>query len=521
MEMEKPAYRVLIADDELIIRQGLRYIIDWNSLGFEISDEASNGNEALDKIIRQKPDLVLMDIRMPGLAGTEVVKKARGMGYDGHIIILSGYTDFQYAQVAVEYGVSYYLTKPIDEDDLYEKTGRIATELGQKSKEKSTMDTYREKANSMILYDILTGEADFDKLRSIDLLPKGENFRVVIYEKYSHRTDRSSYRFADLLKVTNEDNSSYDYIHIDQNEVLLLKGKFIQKKFRDFLDRYKRDQKPQMNSPLDSLFITYGREVNSLKDVHVSYEEALRLLQRRFFCAKHQHTIGYRDLPPASENNETRLDEDLLNKYCQTMTDYIQASKRSRLDEIYHEIEQLLYNSNSDITRIKLFLADLFLSVKERINHLYHNEKIVFPSNSEIIDFISTRYYLYEIMAFFSEQFDAVIKNLSKSESDNVIDDIMNYIDHNYTESIKLETIAPLFGYNSSYLGKIFTKKAGIAFNAYVDKVRIQESKRLLKETDMKVYEVAEKIGYHNVDYFHTKFKKYMHMSPVEYRKKH
>ena len=86
-------------------------------------------------------------------------------------------------------------------------------------------------------------------------------------------------------------------------------------------------------------------------------------------------------------------------------------------------------------------------------------------------------------------------------------------------DNIKLETIAPLFGYNSSYLGKLFTKSIGIAFNTYVDQVRIERSKELLASTNLKVYEIAEKVGYRNVDYFHTKFKKYVNQSPAEYRK--
>lgn len=97
---------------------------------------------------------------------------------------------------------------------------------------------------------------------------------------------------------------------------------------------------------------------------------------------------------------------------------------------------------------------------------------------------------------------------------------ILYYIDHNYRENLKLETIAPLFGYNSSYLGKIFTREVGETFNSYLDRIRIRRSKELLRDRSLKVYEVAEKVGYKNVDYFHKKFKKLVGESPAEYRKK-
>ena len=108
---------------------------------------------------------------------------------------------------------------------------------------------------------------------------------------------------------------------------------------------------------------------------------------------------------------------------------------------------------------------------------------------------------------------------VGSSSSESVLDDILHYITHNYRENLKLESIAPLFGYNSSYLGKIFNKKVGESFNSYIDHVRIDCSKKLLLENSLKVYEIAEQVGYKNVDYFHKKFKKYVGISPAEFRK--
>lgn len=102
---------------------------------------------------------------------------------------------------------------------------------------------------------------------------------------------------------------------------------------------------------------------------------------------------------------------------------------------------------------------------------------------------------------------------------DTILDDVLYYIDHNFRNNIKLETIAPLFGYNSAYLGKIFTRSVGESFNSYIDHKRIDQSKQLLLENNLKVYEIAEQVGYKNVDYFHKKFKKYVGISPAEFRK--
>ena len=244
-------------------------------------------------------------------------------------------------------------------------------------------------------------------------------------------------------------------------------------------------------------------------------------MQRRFFCEHKQHTIGYSELPDLTQSDMYSLNNDILQDYCEQLIGYIQAAKRNQVAETLNELEHKLYYSNNTIERIKLFLTDLYLSIKEKISHLYHNANIPFPGNAEIINLIGEKYYLYEIILFFTEQFEMIMRAIGNPSSDGVMDDIIHYIEHNYMDNIKLETIAPLFGYNSSYLGKIFNKKVGMGFNMFVDQVRISRSKELLTDTDLKVYEISEKVGYRNVDYFHTKFKKYVNQSPAEFRKIH
>ena len=132
---------------------------------------------------------------------------------------------------------------------------------------------------------------------------------------------------------------------------------------------------------------------------------------------------------------------------------------------------------------------------------------------------IDSKFYLYEITEYFTSQFETVMNSIGNSSRDSILDDIIFYIDHNYQTNIKLETIAPLFGYNSAYLGKIFSKTVGENFNNYVDSIRIKHAKQLIIENKLKVYEISEAVGYKNVDYFHKKFKKYVGQSPAEYRK--
>lgn len=508
---------VFIADDEAIIREGLKYIINWNELGFTICGEASNGEDTLSAILDLNPDLVLLDIRMPKLQGTEIVRLAREQNYRGHFIILSGFSDFTYAQAAIRYGVDFYLTKPIDEEELYHAVKTVSDTLQQEHLHKNTVEQYREKAKYTILRDIILNASDYRTINLNEINLSSNVYQVVIYENYNQDTFNPTYSFADLLKVTNQGNSSFEHIKIHQQDVILLKGTFALERFRDFLRHY--ETSPQKGSPLDSLFLTYGRLVYKVEDIHSSYEDALILLNRRFFCEQNQHAIGYEQLP-SFENCIYEISQEATTQYCSQLCDYIQSYNRNMIAETLLRLEKNLYCTKTDLSAIKLFLTDIYLEIKQMISHIYSTSDIPFPSNSSVIDFIESKYYLYEIILFFSEQFEMIMNAIGNSSSESVLDDIVHYINHNFRDNIKLENIAPLFGYNSSYLGKIFNKKMGESFNSYVDHVRIEHSKELLLQNTLKVYEIAEQVGYKNVDYFHKKFKKYVGESPAEFRKK-
>lgn len=514
-------YSVLIADDEKIIRKGLCSLIDWESLGYEIIGEAANGREVLTFIEKQPPDVVMIDIRMPNLHGLEAIKRAREAGYQGQFIILSGYSDFSYAQDAIRYGVRSYLTKPVDEEELIGILEKLRTELDEERGRDSSNQLYQEKAKLTILQDYLAGEIGYEELNLSDLGLTENAYQVILYEKYSYNLSDISYDFSDLLRVSNHSQEFYEYLTIRNQHVILLKGTHAIERFHEILSRYDAELPPQKNSPLDTIFISCGRIVNDETELPQSYADACMLLGKRFFCDQYQHVINYEG--PYSFTKEgggvNSEHNNLLDNYVKSLLDHIQAYNRNRIAETLHELEQELYSAPIGVQEQKDLLVDLYLQIKEKISYLYRSQNIPFIPNSTAINRILQSYYLYEIIAFLSEQFEMIMSSIGYSSRESIINDIVYYIEHNYAENITLENIAPLFGYNSSYLGKIFSKKMGINFNTYLDNIRIEHSKELLKKNKLQVYKIAELVGYRNVDYFHIKFKKSTGISPAEYRK--
>lgn len=512
--MEHTMINVLLVDDEAIVREGIKHLIDWNNLGFCICGEASNGEEALEKIRKYQPGLVLLDIRMPKLYGTDLIAKARNEEFTGDFIILSGYSDFQYAQTALHYGAAFYLTKPIDEKELIDAVLSVKKRIEKRMNQTFSMNQYLRKAKLTVFQDLLLGKEFSASINYMELGLTAPIYQVVMYEGYT--PFYQSYNFADILRVTNQGNDSFEHVIIENSNVILLKGNFALDRFNSCLKYYSNGT--EKNSPLDTIFLTYGPSVSTLSQIHSSYETCRQLMSRRFFCSENQHVLSYEMLPSTSSQTIS-LTPETANDYSERLMNFIQSFNRKMISQELENLRDELFHCQDNVMSMKHFLADIFLQIKQMTLHLFPNADIPLAHNSAIIELIESKYYLYEILTYFSEQFDMIIRAIGNNSTESIFDDILFYIKHNYQKSLKLETLAPLFGYNSSYLGKLFSQKTGLSFNSYLDELRIAEAANLLVNTSMKVYEISAQVGYKNVDYFHQKFKKQKNVSPAEYRK--
>lgn len=508
---------VLIADDEQLVLEGLKHIIDWEANGFVICGTAANGKDALDKLLTLKPDLVLLDIRMPKMNGIEVVKAAAEAGFTGKFIILSGLSDFKLAQTAMRYGVDFYLTKPIDEDELEQSVRTVRDMIGAEAKASLSYSQYRNKAKENIIREILLNTCDYHALDFRELYLNANIYQVITYGNYNQNTLHPVWNFSELMRITNQDNHTFDILEVEQRRVILLKGDFAIARFQNLLEHY--HAKPQKGSPFDSIFLTYGQPVSRIQDIHLSYQDVCQLEDRRFFCAREQHVIGYDELHTHLASTHL-FTQDLAPEYAQTFFGYIQAHNPTLITETLKELSSYLTGCVAEITDIKHFLIDIYILVKQKIMQIFPHSDLPFLANASVIILIEDKYYLYEIIEFLAEQFEMWMHSVGYSSGENVLDEVLHYIQHNYRENLKLETLAPLFGYNNSYLGRLFTRKLNVNFNSYLDQVRIAKAKELLDDPSLKVYEIAERVGYSNVDYFHRKFKKYEGTSPAEYRKR-
>lgn len=326
--------------------------------------------------------------------------------------------------------------------------------------------------------------------------------------------------FLEQLHMAGQTEQLSDLLCIGDDLALLLCGQTAIRKFEEFSGRWDQEDsiiRRALHLP-EPLFLACGRIAASADEIPSSYRDALRLMQDSFFCSSERHLLQASDLPDRSSRPSV-ISSLLLEKYTGQLMQSVQAFNRTLTYATLAELEKMLTDGSDPPEAIRLFFADLYLQIKEQMRYLYQGYTIPFYTNTHIIKTIMQAPRLSDITCFLAQRFDMIMSYIGASTQEGVLGSILHYIHHNYTSNITLESIAPLFGYNHSYLGKIFRKKMGVSFNEYIDRQRIERAKTLLLQDDAKVYAISKQVGYKNVDYFHVKFRKYVNMSPVEFRK--
>ncbi|MBE6823654.1 MAG: response regulator transcription factor [Ruminococcaceae bacterium] len=497
--------KVLVADDEPDVRMGLKQIIDWHALGFDICGEASNGEECLTKMVRLNPELVLLDIRMPKMHGLECAKAAREQGWNGKIIILSGYSDFQYAQDAIRCGVETYLLKPIDETELEEAVRKIHEKIEKERRQFQRMNFAMEKARKTVLTDLLSGKVNSGSGENAEILGFHEDgYQAVILE----REEDGPSPYSDSLQLERLlQGPMAERLRLPEMNVFLLRGSDTIRKFESITQTISGKGR----------FLAVGRTVQNAEEICLSYQDACRIFARRFFFDRNRFVFRPKDLP--KELKPCEIGNMNLKECAEKLFAFLQAgnleSACAELERLHHRIKEMDVKQDDVVN----YLINIYTRVKHAVWEEYKLNESAERSDAEIIAEISRKKRLYEIIDYMKDGLRRMDEGLSGLRCNNIVERVKHYIEKNYGSNLKLELLAQSFGYNSAYLGKLFKNTTGENFNSYLDRIRIEKAKKLLAQKDLRVYEISRRVGYDNIDYFYIKFHKYMNESPTEYRK--
>lgn len=516
-------YRVIIVDDEPIIRRGLRETIEWDSLGLEVAGEAADGAEALKLIEVIRPEILITDIRMPQMDGLALIREVRKLDYDVKITILSGYDDTDYLRAAIRLGVDNYLLKPIDNDELIGNLKNAVSEIEKEAEVGLRIRQGSELLRSNTLRRLVTGNISLDELKEkadfLGLSIRAEKYVCAVCamsrKSPTDVRERLSRDWVRELTAPIPGGERVAFLDGDGNLTLLAafdnapeSRDALHAALNQLVERAARERGV-------SLMIGAGRSVARAEDIHQSYESAAQSLEYGVFM-NNSGVIWYDDVPAAPlpsaafEGIDVEEMKALIRKGDQ-------AGLKTWLDG---EINALMLRAAPSVDQAHNLLMHIAVRMTDCFHELYGSMNAgARPVNFDFARlfalrrFSDMRLWLFELC---DGLFAANAQVLGKGAS--LVGMAVAYVNAHYREGVTLKQVAADCHVNTSYLGQIFKKETGSAFTDYVNALRIREAQRLLNNPTLKVYEVAEQVGFTDYHYFLKIFKKVTGTTPKDHR---
>lgn len=504
-------YRMIIIDDEPTVREGLMRLLSWEDYQFEVCAQGIDGIDGLEKVLKYQPDLVLVDVKMPGMNGLELIHQAKEKGFKGNFIILTGFSDFEFAKTAISLGVRDYLLKPVDEDELADNLCVIVNELEEKKKLKDINEMNEQTAIQELLRSMVLcckeKDALIKQMKFYRFNVEYSKFCVaVLCNQVDCEKTSIEYPSKEKLDVMIKGIESIEYITIDDKWVLIGKGISYQALLHKLLSNNHK-----LNTLLNHrYFICMGHDVAHWEDIHYSYECA-RLLSEYQFIFHNEEAVTIEALKECKGI--------VIDKLFEMICFQIEIGDLEELKNSFEKIEEYCKLKLLKESDVKMLLSHHLFLIRNTLEERYEKKRGEFPEFEELTKFIKSAQNLNELLIHGTNYCKMLSQIIASSGTDNVIKRVHVYVERNYHKDLKLENIAKIFNYNSAYLGKLFKKEMGENFNNFLDHIRIENAKRMLTETDLKVYQVSERVGYSNIDYFYSKFKRYVGISPKEFKK--
>jgi two-component system, response regulator YesN len=509
-------YKVIVMDDEPIIRQGLRTIINWAQYGIELCGEADNGIDGLRLCLELKPDAAIVDIKMPGLDGLQVIGQAKAQGLQTDFIVLSGYSEFKLAQKAAEYGVRSYLLKPLEQEELARRLELLREQWQQRDKDRQQREGVRHLTMECRLLQQLQAEKGPERLEEEDCrywssrlgLP-WESYQIALLdgERDTLKPAEASRVIEQLRLRMPEESGAMVFLAAPYIAILA-------PRIDPWTVLHDVLQEASEQDALE-LVMALGSRLPEFPRIGQSFREAGDHLRRKFFGDRVGRLIvpaatiplkGHQDALPAPDG------------LAEAAAEAAAVKDKARLEAVLTAMDADMLQLGWDEKQVKSGYIGMLVKTVHILAEANNPVKGVYPSLKDMVEGLDRQTTLQNVRSHMVQELLALAERLHKERKGASLAPILAYISAHLGSDLKLESLAEQFHYNSSYLGKLFRSQTGETFNAYLDRTRIGQAKRLLAE-GRKVYEVAEDTGYCSVDYFHQKFRKLTGQTPSQYKR--
>ena len=541
--------KIFLAEDEVVVRETIKRMIPWEELGFELVGEAADGEMALPLLIRQQPDLLITDIKMPFMDGLTLARLAKKEIPGLKVVILSGYDDFNYAKQAIGIGVEDYLLKPITKNALIERLSEIRSRYEHEKTQKEYYEKFQremqayEKNSSRDFFEALVGGSMdmmevYKRAEKLGLDIVAEAYNVLIFtmncdEDFSGQRDEYSSWEAESLELLENFFAGHSSAMLFRSNIfsygVLLKGQreAIEENTRACVDEIRKILSRQDGRR--EWFLAVGQSVERLSQIQKSYHTASRAFSQRYL---YDENILYYDEMETMEHPGGQAEtED--NAYLQKVD--VNALNPAILQK---------FLSNGLQEETENFVKDYFYAIgQEPMESLVFRNYVILNVRFSVISFIKglgcdtnemESADTEEVLAESGKNMESAIAYAKKmisqaieirdqnsgNKNRSILKTAVDFIDSHYMdEEISLNTVANVANVSSNHFSALFSQNMGQTFIEYLTTLRMNKAKELLRCTGMRSSEIAGEIGYKDAHYFSYLFKKTQGMTPRDYRK--
>ncbi|WP_256756640.1 response regulator [Cohnella sp. WQ 127256] len=532
-------YKVIIVDDEAVVRVGLKNTINWNEHGFDLIGDYANGREAWEAVELHRPELVISDISMPFMDGLELAGLISAQYPYIKMIILTGFDEFEYAQQAIRLKVSDFILKPITAKEIRTLLDRVKTEMDEETKRREDLGRLNNQLSQSLpllkerflerLVAVGLGKAEIaERFAYFGLKLAAPLYLVMVVDvddfgdrelhSYEHDVEFLLFAAFDIFKETldrenvllfrTREERMVAIISGQENESLLYEQVFsLAEQVRYHIEKYLKF----------TVTIGIGRSSVSIEQLPLSYKSALSVLDYRFLLGKNRvlSILDMEGKPTISLPPNLDWDRKLVS-----------AVKTGSLQDAFDLIENGVVELKSSLAPIEgcfLQMQKVVLSLMNPIQELVHDLEVSLDWQMRLLDVYKFK-TLDEIQIWLKDLVRSVISAIADNRShltNMQIHRAVEYIDTHYAnEKMSLQDLCRHVLMSSSYFSLVFKQHTGETFIEYLTGVRITKAKELLHNTTLKFYEIAEQVGYKDPNYFSILFKKQTGTTPKDYREK-
>jgi two-component system response regulator YesN len=525
-------YKVFLADDEIVVREGIRNNFPWEETDFSLVGEASDGEMALSMLQDIKPDILITDIRMPFMDGLALCRALSATMPWMYIIIISGHDDFTYAKEAISIGVKEYLLKPVSVQELKRVLNRIAEGIRAEKQQQANLRIYRDQLASSsellkqkLLSDLISGVPEAEIIKRARALQTGltaKRYLVMVIEPGQEAAHAEDLRSAESVICRLADNSG-GTVYMCQMQgrfVLLIMGDDdadVEERTYGLAQSVKYDI--ERNTTFKPL-VTIGTTVNSLRDVPVSYRDACSLLATMHESGesnRDRRILGVLDIAPAESLS-------LMDVKMPRIYERLRHANRSDIDGILSEfISELGESAARSKLLINYLFVDIVLAASRIVRDCGGVPQEVIPAAFQAEGKTAVTVGVDETLVLVKDVVSKALEFRDEQGSARygvVLRKAKAFIGEHYTNpELTLRQVANEVALSNNHFCTIFSQETGVTFTEYITTLRIEKAKELLRDKQMRTSDVAANIGYNDPHYFSYLFKKYTEMSPRDFRK--